>query len=161
MMDANLSGFTAHISKIQEAISEARLGAVVRGRVIRVFKKIVRETPQWSGAAASVWNINFGGGVGSIRSGFSVTKAPFSKGDEPAVSAAFMKSAWVNSVDAQFLGGCSISNPQSYIDELESGSLKGLRALNTPGRMVQRALAENSKRERLSLALHFLAEEKL
>ena len=159
----NLQDFIDKMNALQKATSTATVGQVVRGKVITIFKDIVKETPQWSGAAASNWTISINGSSsGAIPSGAHVTRRPeFSKGDESAVSAAFMKNEFVNGYDEEFLNGCVISNPQPYIEYLEEGSLKGLRSMNMPGRMVARSLMKNQGRETLKFGIEIYAGVKL
>ena len=162
MIKVNLTDFVSHLRKIQKRTSHAAVGEIIRGKVIRVFKEIVMSTPQWSGAAASGWCIYLrGGSRGATPSGRSVFTAPmFSKGDDPAVSAAFARSSWVNGVTSDFLQGCVISNPQPYVEMLEDVTIN-LRSVNLPGRMVERAIMRNAKPTRININKNTLADEVL
>ena len=156
----NLGQFLADLTDMQHMLSVEGVAPVVRGKIIRLFKRIVRETPQWSGAAASLWGIEVS--AGSQESGWIVSKEPiYSKGDDPAVGAAFSNSSWINGAGAdQVFGGITISNPQPYIGLLEDGWHK-LRGVNRPGMMVANAVEAESTVERLSWVRMTYISEKL
>ena len=141
----NIDEFIRDLTAMQRQISPKSLGKVVRGTVINLFKDIVKETPQWSGAATKAWTIVLTGEAGPVisPSGRMASKVPeHSKGDPTAVETCYSRNRWVNGKDVEFLKGCSIVNSQPYIELLEEGAK--LRDLNKPGRMVERAKMKNT-----------------
>lgn len=158
----NQKQFEAQLTALQQECSLKGAGEVVRGKIIRIFEKIVNETPQWSGAAAATWRI--GPATGSRPSGYAVSKTPLhSKGDGPAVNEAFSASSWINGADTELLRGVQITNPQDIISMLESGSAgpHPLRSVNAPGRMVARALASESGKYEYAWARQLYAKLRL
>lgn len=157
---SNIDQFVSDLTRMQKATSPERVAAIVRGKVIRLFKRVVQETPQWSGVAASLWSIN---ATSSPKpSGYMVTDASEakSKGDSAAVSTAFAGSAWFNSASMDTLGfGLSLENPQPYVGQLEAGTK--LRDVNRPGKMVYRAIAAESGIETIGWAKMSYEMEKL
>jgi hypothetical protein len=158
----NVKQFTAELTALEQECSIQGVAPVVRGKIIRLFKKIVENTPQWSGAAASNWRI-YGGGQ-ERPSGYDVSSVPlFSKGMEPAVGEAYANNAAINNAGEEIFSGVRITNPQPIISFLEGGSAgsRPLRDVNRPGGMVAKAIAEESGRERLTWVQHVLSKERL
>lgn len=158
----NQKQFEAQITAMQQELSVKGVAKVIRGKIIRLFERIVVETPQWSGAAASGWMID--GNIGETESGYVAERFPlFSKGMNPAVGAAFSNNAWINSAGEDIMDGVQISNDQPYIGLLESGTAGGkpLRSVNLPGRMVARAITAESGTERLSWVKAMYENERL
>lgn len=158
----NQKQFETQITAMQQELSVKGVAKVIRGKIIRLFERIVVETPQWSGAAASSWTID---GVGKeVPSGWDAEPLPlFSKGMDPAVGAAFSNNAWINSAGEEIMDGVKISNPQDIIGDLEAGHAGKylLRSVNLPGRMVARAISAESGTERLSWVKAMYENERL
>ncbi len=147
----NQQQFEAQITAMQQELSVKGVAKVIRGKIIRLFERIVVETPQWSGAAASSWMIN--GELDDVESGWIATRKPlYSKGMNPAVGASFSNNDWINTAGEEIMGGVQITNPQPYIGLLEAGTAgdRPLRSVNLEGRMVARAISAESGTERLS-----------
>lgn len=164
----NVTGYLKEMDIMGMILSDEEMGKVVRGKVIQLFRSIVRETPQWSGAAASNWHIELGISAGVEKpSGWSVIKKKenaFRKGDEPAVQKSLSANSHVNSIGKEFMHGCVISNPQAYVEMLEKGDSEDftLRFANIPGRMVERAKARHGGVERLNrLTIEYYKREQL
>lgn len=158
----NVKQFTAELTALEQECSIQGVAPVVRGKIIRLFKKIVENTPQWSGAAASNWRI-YGGGQ-ERPSGYDVSSVPlFSKGMEPAVGEAYANNAAINNAGEEIFSGVRITNPQPIISFLEGGSAgsRPLRDVNRPGGMVAKAIAEESGRERFEWVRQVLSKERL
>lgn len=158
----NQQQFEAQITAMQQELSVKGVAKVIRGKIIRLFERIVVETPQWSGAAASGWMIN--GELDDVESGWVATReALYSKGMNPAVGAAFSNNAWINTAGEEILNGVQITNPQPYIGFLEAGNAgtRPLRSVNMPGRMVARAISAESGTERLSWVKTMYENERL
>jgi hypothetical protein len=135
---------------------------VFRGFVTATFHRVLMETPQWSGNAASNWNVSKNAPDGTVTYTLKKAAAPDrsaragllgewdspygpagAKGDPRGVQMATRRAAatllTVSINDKVFLCNSAESlDNKSYIQYLEENPNNFLRAVNSPGHMVER-----------------------
>lgn len=158
----------AFIKGIEDWIlnTEAELDQAFRGFCVGAFHRVVMETPQWSGNAASNWKLSVGAPDTSVSTellqanlpaanrvtradqgayyGYGYGPPLYAAGDPYAMQIAVGRN---QGRDAQIKLGSKvyISNSseslsgKSYIEMLEANPNGFLRAVNQPGHMVERA----------------------
>ena len=141
---------------------------VLRGIAVEAFFKVANETPQWTGNAASNWNLSVGSPDFSVStellSQYSDSEdfgamfgAEFvggdikQKGDPEAVSMAVSYNAGrqyqIKSLDlpVYITNSAEGLNGEAYLQMLEENPGNFLRPENNPGHMVQNAVVDLSR----------------
>lgn len=151
-----------------EARTQKRITEVYRGLAISLYNFAVFETPQWSGSAASNWNIRYGypstqvdlslkesnaSERGALSSGRNQPRLKFGvpvaqKGDARAVAvAAGRNQDSVATIRSHLLpifitNATTDLNGVGYAQLLEENPNNYLRSVNDPGHMVARGTAK-------------------
>lgn len=142
--------------------TEKNIVDVFRGFAVALFNYAVWETPQWSGSAASNWNLRYGypssdvgyelkiGNIserGSLSGSRNVSRLKFGvpvsqKGDGRAMTVAVARNADKpstiigHSLDIFITNASKSLSGESYIEMLETNPNNYLRAVNEPGHML-------------------------
>jgi len=149
-----ISGTSKFISGIDKwlADTDKELDDAFRGFCVMAFHRLVTETPQWSGSAATNWNLSTGSEDTSTQEKLQVKAwesanqddwGPVSiKGDPLAVGLAIQrnmgKDAKIKVGDEVYISNSAKSiSGQSYIMMLEENPENFLRTDNEPGHMVE------------------------
>lgn len=170
-----LDGLTLEIDSVNLEVTEA-----FRGFCVLAFHKVVMNTPQWSGSAASNWNFSVGSEDTSVDYTFKLEDAAKNKhGAFYGYSDYSLQSPHPNATPTAFVKNLGKENAvaldsevyicnsaesldhQSYIMFLEDNPNNFLRPENNPGHMVEYAINELSGPEFTEAQLKILRDVKI
>jgi len=149
------------IKELNAAVANMKREAdeVFRGFATATFHRAAMETPQWSGNAAYNWNVSKNQEDGTVRYEFKEAPTPkdsaLSKGNPFAVSLAVRRATstllTVSINDKVFVCNSAESlDNESYIAYLEENPNNFLRAVNSPGHMIERTANKAASLGRLT-----------